>query len=126
MQTRETVHIEPYSCYLTVIFTDKSVKNSVNAIYKKHKEPHRLKTEASGVAISIGDGYSYYIVYQQYGNKLGIDTFSHEIDHIKNSILQERDVAYSRDSDEVGAYLVGYISKLVYKIMQKKNINFLN
>lgn len=125
MQTRGTISIPMYNCELTVIFTDGSLNKVYKSLMKKHDEYHPVAEEPGGIAFSPDNDITiYYIILSCINSTVEIWPFVHEIDHIKNYILQHRNVHYTRSNDESGAYLAGYIGDCIYKLMNKKQIVF--
>ena len=61
-----------------------------------------------------GYNNSYVVIFRE---STGIDDIVHECTHLKNKIFKERGIIPDTYNDEAESYLMGYITKRVYKIL---------
>ena len=62
-------------------------------------------------------GLEYYIVYEK--DKLTINLISHEVYHLAIRILTNINIT----DEESTAWLVGYLTETIYKVLRQKNYN---
>lgn len=83
-----------------------------------------------------GDAYTYQYVMHKKNKKYGtlilfilegeilgseiVERIAHESLHAVNSIFDELNIAYDLVNDEHAAYMVGYIAKCCWKVLQKE------
>ena len=65
-------------------------------------------------------GYYYVVVMKDKDKYNEIDTITHEIFHLVNSILQNRDIKYNKKNEEPYAYLIGHLNKEFFKFKDTK------
>lgn len=76
----------------------------------------KIKRKTSGM-------YGVLIVFNMDSNKGGselVGDIAHESVHAANAIFDELDVAYDLVNDEHAAYLVGWIAKCCWEVLQKE------
>ena len=118
MTKKKTIKLQTYNCNVIIIVTD-DLKNNVNKIYKKLKHNDTLNQEAEGILITI-DIDNYYVVFDiQY---LSHNTIAHELYHAVVKVTEDRDIV----EEEAQAWLMGYLSEVVYKYLQKNSFKIKN
>lgn len=113
MTKRKTIKLQTYNCNLIVIVTDE-LKSVVNGIYKKLKHKETFDQEAEGILITI-DIDNYYVVFDT--EYLSHNTIAHELYHAVVKVTEDRDII----EEEAQAWLMGYLSEVVYKYIQKNS-----
>jgi len=113
MTKRKTIKLQTYNCNLIVIVTDE-LKSVVNGIYKKLKHKEIFDQEAEGILITI-DIDNYYVVFDT--EYLSHNTIAHELYHAVVKVTEDRDII----EEEAQAWLMGYLSEVVYKYIQKNS-----
>lgn len=114
MIAKTTIKLPTYSCKLQIVVVP-SVAAYAEKVYKKYKIVDSFGAEAEGALIMV-DISNYFLVLHK--NFLTHNTIAHEIYHAAVRITEDRDVT----DEEAQAWLTGYITEVVYKYLDKKNI----
>lgn len=111
---RQKIKIDQYSCELIVIISDK-IKDDTNKLLKKDKLPHRVDYEIEGIFL-YHDIDKYYLLLSS--QHLSHNTIAHEVYHAVVRITEDREI----NDEESQAWLMGYITELIYKFIIKRNV----
>jgi hypothetical protein len=77
--------------------------------------------EFSGLAYErtlIEGGHDWWVIFNS-KRKLTVDTIAHEALHISRMILHNRGVDFDPENDEPYAYMVGWVSDVIYKTLKQ-------
>jgi hypothetical protein len=114
MTVKTTLKLPTYSCELTFIATDQ-IKVEIAKLYKKYDIKNDIDYEVEGLVITPAiDKYNLLIDLKY----LSHNTIAHEIYHATVRITEDRDVV----DEEAQAWLAGHITGVVYKFIEKKNL----
>lgn len=96
-----------------------------------HKNDYKLIEECEG-----GDAYTYQCVMHKKSRKYGtlilfilegkilgsdiVGRIAHESLHAANSVFNELGIAYDLSNDEHAAYMIGWVAKCCWKVLQKE------
>lgn len=111
---RKRLKIDQYNCELIVIITDKII-DECNKILRRDKSQHRIDYEIEGIFL-YHDIDKYYLLLNC--AHLTHNTIAHEIYHAVVRITEDREIS----DEESQAWLMGYITELVYKHIYKNNV----
>jgi hypothetical protein len=116
MRFSTTLKLPTYSCELVFVVTDK-IKEETSKYYKKYKltKDDKEDYEVEGILITADIDKYILIIDLKY---LTHNTLAHEIYHATVRVTEDRDIV----DEEAQAWLAGYISGVVYKFIQKKNL----
>jgi hypothetical protein len=104
-----------YGCKIHIIVTNET-KQIINKLYKKFKMGEEFVDEVEGVVISP-DMTNYHLVIDL--KYLTHNTIAHEIYHAAVRITEDRDIV----DEETQAWVAGHIASVMYKFLEKKNLN---
>ena len=111
---RKKIKIDQYNCELIVAISDR-IKEDTNKILKKYKIPQTIDYEIEGIFL-FHDIDKYYLLLSL--QHLSHNTIAHEIYHAVVRITEDREIA----DEEAQAWLMGYITEIVYQFINKKNV----
>ena len=114
MSFSKSYKIDLYSCKFTVIVTDNMFQEE-RKIYNKYDEEHNEYSDIDGLSICFSHD-DYYILFKE-----GIIThnlIAHELYHLVCSMMDHRMI----DDEEARAWLIGYVTALVYQTFGKAKI----
>lgn len=116
--------VDIYGAYVSVIFTDtdqKGLKNLLKSLYKKFDENHEEDGAYDGcVFCPDADPYQYFVIFNT--NVLSHGLISHEIEHLKNNMLDSFDYKMNTPDDELPANLTELIISKIYSYIKKKGM----
>lgn len=116
---RFKIKIPVYSTVINVII-ENHIETVINRYVKKNKWKDEVLVpkgdELDGYAVNTGELSNYYLFYALVG--LNINTVSHEISHLIDHILDDRDI----EDTEARAYLTGFISETIINYLLKKDL----
>lgn len=115
MRLTKTFHLKMYDSDLRFIITPDISKEFKRIARSKKDFDTTFEGEAGGLA------FSYY--FHEYFILLRDDTvmhsyIAHEIYHIVEKMTKDREI----NDEEAKAYLIGYITKIIYKHLSSKKI----
>lgn len=114
---RLTISVPIYDFKCIVIF-DNKIEKTVDRYLKKDKA-RPLDEEVFGFSFRPGGSLKIYYIF--YGlEKLDVNTICHEISHIIDFTLEDRNV--EKSNGEARAYLTGYISEKVFDYIFKHKL----
>lgn len=87
-------------------------------IYKQLLEDIENANKCSGFATTVNDGS--YLMFIREGFENNFSIVIHELFHITNFILYDRDIYYERTA-ETFAYLIGWLSEQYFNIVNAKD-----
>jgi hypothetical protein len=111
---RKCIKIDQYNCDLIVAVSDK-IKDDTNKILKKYKLTQHIDYEIEGIFL-FHDIDKYYLLLSS--QHLSHNTIAHEVYHAVVRITEDRDIS----DEEAQAWLMGYITEMVYQFLNKKNV----
>lgn len=111
------VKLPLFNCKITLTICD-NVMNEVLRLYKKNKKIYSEEGCAEGIVFYF-DIDNYYLIYEE-SFISNINCFTHELWHLIDYITNDRGI----QDKETKAWLMGYLSETIYKILKSKNINF--
>lgn len=111
---KTNIKLATYTCGLSISVVD-SVCEEVDKLYKKHKIQDVFGSEAEGAVVMIGM-QQYHILYHK--DYLTHNTIAHEVFHATVRITEDREIT----DEEAQAWLMGHITALVYKFLDKKKL----
>lgn len=118
MEMTSVLKLDTYECKLVFVVTD-DLQKKVRKLYKKHHIEQEEEVEAEAMMISPTMEVYYVIIDAEY---LTHNTVAHELFHVVNSILQDRDI----HDEETGAWLSGHLSNFIYNSANKKKLTITN
>lgn len=117
MKFKLTIKVPVYSFTCDIIF-DHEIESRINAVRKKQKlEP--IEGTVHGYALGENNIHKYTIFYSL--DRLSINTISHEISHLIDYVLLDREV--DPPTGEPRAYLTGHVTEKVMEYIFKKEIH---
>lgn len=108
-----SVPLKMYECNFYFILTDNLLK-TINTYEKKYKLP-LTSGDYEGLAGEFTFKKYFVCIDKKY---LSINSLSHEMFHITNRILNNRDIFH----EETGAWLCGFLTQKVYNFLKKNKI----
>ena len=118
MEMTSVLKLDTYECKLVFVVTG-DLQKKVKNIYKKYNIIQEEEVDAEAIMISPTMSVYYIIIDIDY---LTHNTVAHELFHVVNSILQDRDI----HDEETGAWLSGHISNFIYNSVNKKKLTISN
>lgn len=116
---KSSIKIPVYNSTCHIII-DNEIEKVINKYAKKHgwDEKHYIPNgdKVDGFAVTTGEN-SYYAFYEQQG--LGVNILVHEISHIVDFILTEKDIELVGESR---AYLTAHISERIFDFAIKNKL----
>lgn len=97
------------------------VSKDLSKIAKKHKLEFRsddIKNYDAFVFQAKKNRLDYFICFEK--NYTSHATIAHEITHLVNYIYRDHGIFHDMDNDEWTAYLTGWLTKKIYKILKIK------
>lgn len=111
-----TVDIPIYHGYLRIVITKDFIKAAKKL--KIDDEGNDLSTFGSFVCTSKDNiGHSQYNIFLN--KDIDHDLLAHEVVHLVNAICVERKIKLDPFNDEPQAYLTGWITGEIYKVLNK-------
>lgn len=105
-----------------VMATAKDVSVKVRQLCKKYKVCHKdVVKEAYGYTVTFSSApRTYYLILSQDG--LTVNTISHEIDHLRNYVLEYQGIETGGYNNETSANLNGYLTERIFRFLTQNNI----
>lgn len=113
------IDVYNYKVYIYICDNDDSLIETANKIIDKYKEPRIAHPCTASVFTPDLDLNICYLFLHQ--NDLGVNTITHETDHIRNYIIDLHSLTENTDSKEASANLNGYINERVFRFLVKNN-----
>ena len=114
MNIKSKFFVDVYDCTVYVIVC-RNVKRSLDWYAKKNGESFKTY-QAEGYIYSPSEHIGEYYMFLEC-NSLTANTKNHEKSHLVEYILKDRDI---KNTGETRAYLDGYISEQIDKILKKR------
>ena len=121
--------IYPRKLWVTTSWEDVKDKFASHGDYEFKKSENAYATTYPDIVRKATGKYGVLIVFYDC-DKLGgskiVEHIAHENLHAVNSIFNELGVEYSLMHDEHAAYMVGWVAKCCWKVLQKEICNKIN
>ena len=121
--------IYPRKLWVATSWDEVKDKFATNGDYEFKEKERAYATTYPGIRRKCSGMLGVLIVFNEYknigGSKL-VENIAHESLHAANAIFNDLDIGYSLTDHEHAAYLVGWIAKCCWKVLQKEvydNIN---
>lgn len=121
--------IYPRKLWVATSWDEVKDKFATNRDYEFKEEERAYATTYPGIRRKCSGMLGVLIVFNEYKNigcsKL-VENIAHESLHAANAIFNDLDIGYSLTDHEHAAYLVGWIAKCCWKVLQKEIYNKIN
>jgi hypothetical protein len=114
MKLRTVIKLPTYSCEVVLLVVD-SVSVEADKLYKKYKLKEDFGDEAEGAVLMLDTDKYYLLIGSTY---LSHNTLAHEIYHAVVRVTEDRGIV----EEEAQAWLVGHLTGVIYKFLEKKNL----
>lgn len=114
---KKKINLAIYEAVVNIRVVD-SMQDMQDYLDKKTKSLVDI-TDSCGCVFDLQGvkGLEYYVVYEK--DKLTINLISHEVYHLAVRILTNINIT----DEESTAWLVGYLTETIYKVLRQKNYN---
>nr|DAX76160.1 MAG TPA: hypothetical protein [Caudoviricetes sp.] len=115
--------IYPRRLWVATSWDDVKGKFSTNGDYEFKEEERAYATTYQGIRRKCSGTLGVLIVFNEYKNIGGskiVEIVAHESLHAANAIFDELGIEYSLTHDEHAAYMVGWVAKCCWKVLQKE------
>lgn len=101
----------------------REVSETMRKLHKKYKLDYSdVNPEACGYTCTFPN-YNpnvYYVILCR--ESMDINTITHEVDHLRNFILDDQGITETDYNKEVSANLAGFLNEKTFQFLQKNNI----
>ena len=115
--------IYPRKLWVATSWDEVKDKFATNGDYEFKEEERAYATTYLGIRRKCSGMLGVLIVFNEYknigGSKL-VENIAHESLHVANAIFDELGIEYSLTHDEHAAYMVGWVAKCCWKVLQKE------
>lgn len=115
--------IYPRKLWVATSWDDVKDKFDTNGDYEFKETERAYATTYPGIRRKCSGMLGVLIVFNEYknigGSKL-VENIAHESLHAANAIFDELGIEYRLTHDEHAAYMVGWIAKCCWKVLQKE------
>ena len=110
------IHDAIYEASISVI--PKCTAAELVKYFKKHGVTYEEGNEVEALHYKLVDPFKgqtyHYLIFEEFSNTpYGIAVFMHEVYHLIHSILQERGLVHSDDSEEAFTYYLQYLTEKI-------------
>lgn len=115
--------IYPRKLWIATSWDDVKEKFDTNGDYEFKEEERAYATTYQGIRRKCSGTLGVLIVFNEYKNIGGskiVEIVAHESLHAANAIFDELGIEYSLTHDEHAAYMVGWVAKCCWKVLQKE------
>ena len=115
--------IYPRKLWVATSWDEVKDKFATNGDYEFKEEERAYATTYPGIRRKCSGMLGVLIVFNEYKNIGGskfVENIAHESLHAVNAIFDELGIEYSLTHDEHAAYMVGWVAKCCWKVLQNE------